>query len=237
MKTLLLACAVSVLGMASLRADLTVVQRIEFGDDSHTESTSEFKAGKTRVDAFHGTSLIMDLKSGEIISFNQNTKTYFKEAFNMATPPATGGTSLPQTGPSDVKPALIATGRKDMISGFLADEYTCTIAGVKTALWLTKALPDYQKVVEEMKNSSQGPLGTRTLTDGLDIADLPGFPLRVAIEPQPGQTGSTLTVVSVTTKPIADSEFEIPAGYNKLASPVLTPPAAMDSSPLPSPPR
>jgi hypothetical protein len=37
----------------------------------------------------------------------------------------------------------------------------------------------------------------------------------------------TSTTLSVSTKPIPDAEFEIPAGYTELKMPSLTPPDAV----------
>ena len=71
---------------------------------------------------------------------------------------------------------------------------------------------------------------------GIDPATLPGFPVRTVLEISPGQT-MTRTVVSVNTQPIADAEFEIPAGYQAMATPVLTPPAAAGAGPSPAPSR
>ncbi len=131
-----------------------------------------------------------------------------------------------QGGVATSKPALIATGRRDTVSGFAADEYTCTVAGVKMSLWLTKALPDYAAVLKEMNGTlSQGPMGPLLQSDGIDAANLPGFPVRTVLEIQPGQT-MTRTVVSVSTQPVADAEFEVPADYKEMSVPVLTPPAA-----------
>ena len=129
----------------------------------------------------------------------------------------------------DSRPALVATGKSDTISGFAAEEYTCTVAGVKTTLWLTKALPNYETALKEISGSlTQGPMGPLMQSYGADMAKLPGFPIRTVLEFPSGAT-ITRTVVSVSTKPVPDSEFEIPAGYQEIAVPVLTPPAAADA--------
>ena len=117
------------------------------------------------------------------------------------------------------------------ISGVAADEYTCTVPGGKLTLWLTRALPDDELALKE----ASGALGQGLLmqSDGIDMATLPGFPIRTVLEVRPGET-ITRTVLSVSTKPVPDSEFEIPAGYKEVAMPVLTPPAAGGPSPLPT---
>ncbi len=115
-------------------------------------------------------------------------------------------------GDSAQKPQLTATGKKDTISGYAAEEYTATIAGSKLSLWLTKAIPDYEKTLKEMSAAfSQGPMAAMMQSYGLDMANLPGFPVRTVNELQPGQTVTT-TVESINTKPLADSDFEVPGG-------------------------
>ncbi len=225
MKTLVLACAAWVLGVVGVQADLTVVQTVEgFGQDM--ENTAKFKDGKTRVDTSPGTSIIMDLRSGEMISLMHAPKTYIKVSGAMARA-AIESMKPGQSESGSAKPALTATGKKETISGFPTDEYTCTVAGVKVTLWLTKALPDYETALKEMNGAlSQGPMGPLVQGNGIDMATLPGFPIRTALEIQPGQT-MTRTVVSVSTQPVADEEFTIPAGYKEMSVPVLTPPAAV----------
>ena len=45
----------------------------------------------------------------------------------------------------------------------------------------------------------------------------------------------TTTVVSVSTKPLADSDFEVPAGYKEISMPTLTPTGARGSLACPAP--
>jgi hypothetical protein len=58
---------------------------------------------------------------------------------------------------------------------------------------------------------------------GMDIAALPGFPVRIVYELHPGET-TTTTVLSMDAKPIADSVFDIPADYKPLSLPLPTSP-------------
>lgn len=229
MKTLFFACAFCVLGAVAARADLTVVQKVE-GPGEDVENTYRVKAGKTRMDTTPGTSIIMDLKTGEMISLVHTAKIYVKVSGETARK-AIEGIKQPQGSAADPKPTLAPTGKKETISGFAADEYTCTVAGGKMTLWLTRALPDYELALKEASGAlGQGPL---MQSDGIDMATLPGFPIRTVLEVRPGET-MTRTVLSVSTKPVADSEFEIPADYKEVMVPVLTPPEAGGPSPTPS---
>lgn len=230
MKTLLIVAAAGLFAVAgNVRADLTIVQKIE-GMGQSLENTAKFKGDKTRVDAAP-TTLIMNLKTGEMTRLIPESKTYMKVPVEVE---QAAIDSMKKTGgdPTD-KPQLVPTGKKDTISGFAAEEYACTIAGTRLSLWLTKALPDYEKALKEMSVAfNQGPMAGLMQSYGLDMASLPGFPIRTVNESQPGQTVTT-TVVSVNTKPLADSEFEVPADYKELTMPTLTPAAGADVSPAP----
>lgn len=233
MKILLLTLVAGWLAaVGSVRADLTVVQKIE-GVGQTMESTAKFKGGKTRIDTAPNTSIIMDLKSGDMIQLTAAQKTFLKVPGQMAQ--AAIEAMKKSAGDAPEKTQLAPTGKKETINGFAAEEYACTIAGTRLTLWLTRAVPDYEKALKEMSAAfSQGPMAAMMQTYGLDMANLPGFPVRTVNEVQPGQTLTT-TVVSVSTKPLNDADFEVPADYKEISMPTLTPPAAEEAvSPAPS---
>jgi hypothetical protein len=208
----------------ALHADLTIVQKV-VGMDQDMESTTKIKPGKTRVDASPATSIIMDLKTGEIISLMHAEKKYMKIPGQMAQAAIEGMQKMEGDQPGTA-PELKPTGKKETIGGYPTEEYTCNVAGSKLSLWLTRALPDYQAVLTEMATAfKEGPMAAMMKHFGVDFATLPGFPMRTVNELQPGQT-ITSTVLSVSTKPIPDSDFDIPADYQAMKTPSLTPSAA-----------
>ena len=217
----------------SARADLTITQKVEgLGQDA--ESTALFKDGKTRVDAAPGTSLILDLKTGETISLSHPQKKFLKipADLNRAAIESVKGM---QAEHPDAPSALTATGKRETISGYPAEEYACTVAGVKMALWLTKDLPDYQAALREMgAGFKTGPLAAVVQNYGVDFAALPGFPVRTVLEVAPGQI-LTRTVTVLSLKPLPASDFEIPAGYTEIATKTLTPPGAARGLSTPEP--
>jgi hypothetical protein len=223
-KSLLLAACCSLTLLGAARADLTIVQKVE-GGGQNMESTTKFKENKTRVDAGPGTSIIMDLKTGDIVNVMQAQKSYMKIPGAMAQQ-AMDSMKQMQASQGAAKPELTPTGKKETISGYASEEYSTTIAGAKMHFWLTKALPDYQSALKQMSAAfSQGPMAAMMQGLGLDIGALPGFPMRISQDADGGQT-MTSTVVSVNTKPVADSEFAIPAGYKEITMPNLTPAGA-----------
>ena len=231
MKTFALAFVLCRLAIPTARADLTVVQQVN-GMGQAYENTSKFKGGKTRVDTSPGTSLIMDLKTGETISLNHPQKTYLKISGEMARA-ALASVQKMQNEHPDTRSPLTPTGRRETISGYEAAEYTCTIAGVKMSLWLTKALPDYEAALKELSAGfSQGAMAATMQNYGFDMSSLPGFPVRTVLEIPPDQR-MTRTVSAVSTQPIPDAEFRVPDDYKEVAGTTLTPPAATNAVPKP----
>lgn len=220
--------ALSAALLTAARADLTIVQKID-GSGQNVQSTTEFKGSKTRIDAAPGMSIIMDLKSGDMINVMHAQKSYMKIPAAMAQQ-AVDAMKKMSGDKGDAKPDLKPTGKKDTISGYAAEEYAATVGGKKMTFWLTKALPNWEGILKEMNAAmSQGPMAAMMQGLGLDMGTLPGFPVRVVQDASEGE-GMTSTVVSVSTKPIADAEFAVPAGYQEMTIPNLTPGAGAPPS-------
>jgi hypothetical protein len=209
--------------LANLHADLTVVQKVE-GMGQNMESTTKIKPGKTRIDASPANSFLMDLRTGEMTSLMTAQKKYMKIPNQMAQAVVDGMKKM--QGDQSAPAAPTPTGKKETVSGYPCEEYTCVLHGTKLTLWLTTALPGYQAMLQEMAAAfNQGPMSVMTKSLGVDFASLPGYPIRTSNELRPGQVVTT-TVISVNTDPIPDADFDIPSDYTELKMPSLTPPAA-----------
>ncbi len=228
MKPVFFAVIASLCSLGTLRADLTVVQKID-GMGIATESTTKVKGDKTRVDAMPGMSMIMNADTGDILNLMHAQKSYMRipaEAAKMAVTSMTG--SNPAA--ASAKPKLTPTGKKEAINNYLSEEYTCEVGGHKMTIWLTTALPNYQAALKEMTAAmNHGPLAATMQSFSVYSNDLPGFPIRTVTEVAPGQVITT-TTVSLDTKPIVDADFAVPANYKEMPMPMLTPPAATGTS-------
>lgn len=231
-KILCLPLLTAVCALTSLRADLTIVEHCDSTGEptSHAEYANSdtavmFKDGYTRFDYSPAESRIRDLKSGETFDLMHAQKSYIKMPGETALATPDAAKQSPGT-TKDAGTPLTPTGRTETISGYAADECAGVIAGIKITMWLSKAVPDYAHILREMSAvypPVQGSSNWRSVW-GLDLATLPGFPVRTVYEFGSGHT-LTLTVVSINTRPIADSEFDIPADYKPAPAPDAAKPA------------
>ena len=210
--------------LCAARADTTIVQKIDGMAGVSTESTIKIKGDKMRVDATAGMTMVLNGGSGEILNIMHSQKSFMKIPAALAT--AAFSSMAGKQAEAATKPKLTPTGKKDTINTYACSEYTTDIAGKKVNMWLTTALPNYQAALKELTNSmNKGPLAAAMQSFNVYTDDLPGFPIRTTSEVESGQT-ITATTVSVDTKPLADADFAVPAGYKEMTMPTLTPPAA-----------
>jgi len=110
---------------------------------------------------------------------------------------------------------VVRTGEKKTISGFACSRYSVKRDGKEEiSVWVTQDVKSYaamkQDMLEQTKRmSAMTPSGFKGLIEAMQKID--GFP----IETDMGTMMKT-TVTKVTTKPLAASEFEVPAGFTQV---------------------
>ena len=205
------------------RADLLITQKVEGMGPAGMETTTKVKGDKMRVDATPEISVIVDVKSGDMINLMHAQKAYLKVSGDMAKA-MMEQMKQGQGGAAAAKPELKPTGKKEAINGYACEEYLGTANGMKFNFMLTKALPNYEAALKQLADAMKnGPLAQQTQGMGLDFGALPGFPLRTTLEV--GGQKMTSTVTNVSTALLPDADFNLPAGYQEMAMPSLTPPA------------
>ncbi len=221
-RPLRLAAALLLAALAPARADLLITQKVEGMGPTPMEMTTRVKGDKMRVDPTPEMSMIVDVKTGDMINLLHAQKAYLKISGDTAK--AMMEQMKQGQGAAAGKPDLKATGKKETINGYACEEYAATVNGMKLNFMLTKALPNYEAALKQLADSMKnGPLAQQTQGMGLDFGTLPGFPLRTAME-MAGQK-MTSTVTNVSTAALPEAEFALPAGYKEMAMPSLTPPA------------
>lgn len=203
---------------ASAFADLTLSQKIEQEGQTKSEQiiTLKVKEGKVRMDAGPQVSTIIDLKSGDMQTLMHDRKVVMTvpgvmvKAMQQMAQKQGGGDSGKMESPK-------ATGRKETINGYACEEYETTVDGSKVTMWLTKDLPEAEKLLKEMATLSPENNFFAGMTDNVEIS---GFPMRSTMVDANGKTTS-LTVTGLSQDPLPAADFSAPSGYKPMAMPTI----------------
>jgi hypothetical protein len=118
------------------------------------------------------------------------------------------------TGTSQGTIEVLKTGEKKTISGYECMKYALQEDGKETgSVWTTTAVPDFKSMQKDFKDFSQRMAAQMPAKGGqlaAAMAKIDGFPIETTI------AGITSTVTKIEKKSVAVSEFEVPAGYNKV---------------------
>ena len=201
------------------RADLTVVQSVETSGSTSTV-TLKIKGERVRIDANPKSSMIVDAKSGEVITLIPQQKGVLRlspeKAKNFANK---ARTLLKDTDTSLEIATPKPTGRKEKINGYEAEEYVAETPKYRASYWVAKSYPGYQAILRQLK-LLQNKVFATARKPLPEYYDFPGLPIRTKIKLQ-GQEEATTTITSVSQAPIPDSEFAVPADYAEIKLPNL----------------
>jgi hypothetical protein len=201
------------------RADLTITQQIRKEgppQEANVTMTLKIKEGKMRLDLNPQVSSIVDLKTGDMSSLMHEQKLVMMipGASIKSLQGAHTQEAAKSVGANPVPPK--PTGRKETISGYACEEFETTANGMNVHLWLTKDLPNTEKLMSELSTLA----GANPFRGVTKDQQLPGFPIRTVVDAT-GMGRTTITVVAVSESPIADSEFVVPDGYRAMQTPLL----------------
>ena len=205
--------------IASARADLTIVQKVE-GAGSLPEMTMKIKGEKVRIEATPEVTSIYDGKTGEMINIINSQKMVMRMSADQAKAAAAmAGNQLATQG---VKPGekvkLTATGKKEKISGHETEEYVAETPSYKASYWVAKNYPQADSIMKQLQATNSEAWNASSM--GMpDFRDFPGLPLRTNVS-MGGQNYST-TITAVKLDPVPDSEFTVPQGYQEMKMPNL----------------
>jgi len=181
------------------RGDLTIVQKVE-GIGSFKQITTKLKGDKARVEVSPEMATIIDNKSGEMLNLMNGKKKFLRISADKSKAIAElaskyGGVSSVAT----AKPKLKPTGKKEMINGYEAEEYSAAIVKQLQAI---------------------APAAWNDIAKGMfDYSDFPGLPLRTIVKTNGSEIISTIT--SIKQGPLSEAEFSVPKDFEELKVPNL----------------
>ncbi len=217
--------------------------KINTGKGSPQEISYSTKNSLVRIDILtindSGPSVILDAVKKEMIVLLPAQKKYVAQSI------AEPRSRLAK--PDRTESVLEKTGGTEKIFGFECDRYVVKSEGYTTELWLTKQLGAFLGLGFASKSS--GPLSTpvpgeagSTNTNNANswetlIAGKNLFPLRVITSHIPGQETSRLEATGFEKKPLIDSVFAPPDGWEKIdigtmLRHLLIPPPASPARPI-----
>jgi hypothetical protein len=215
MKRLFLLCC-SVMTLAA-HADLVIVQKIE-GAGQNGEVTMKIKGGKSRSDITPQITTLMDTNTGEMTTVMHAQKSYMKipASTTKAVMAKMQEIQQQQGAANAAPPKLQPTGKKEKIGEYEAEQFTANVGNIKATYWIAKDFPNYAALLQQMRQLENG-MGNVMKNVAPSPSEFPGMPVKTEIEMGPQKIVTTL--ISVKDEPVAESEFEVPAGYTEMTAP------------------
>jgi hypothetical protein len=213
-----LLCLVLALLAGSAKADLTLVQRVEGAGGPAGEVTVRIKGDMARIDATPQISTIVDGKTGELLTLMKDQKAVvrisadkMKAAADMINKFADKKMSA---APAQPKP----TGRKEVINGYEAEEYTVETPLFKAAYWVAPRYPNGAAILRQLQ-AVKSDIWNSAKANVPDYRELRALPIKTIIDL--GSSKMTTTLVSAKEDPLADSDFAVPSDFHEVNIPDL----------------
>ena len=204
--------------LVTARGDLTIVQKVE-GSGSVKQITTKLKGDKARVEVAPEVTTIIDNKSGEVLSLMNAKKKFLRISADKSKAIAELASKYAKdsSAPAE-KSNLTATGRKEMINGYEAEEYVRESPSVKESYWIALKYPDSAAIVKQLQTIA--PAAWNDIAKGvLDFRDFPGLPLRTIVKTDRREI--TSTIISIKQDPLSEGEFSVPKDFQELKIPNL----------------
>ncbi|MDQ6807893.1 MAG: DUF4412 domain-containing protein [Verrucomicrobiota bacterium] len=206
----------------SARADLTIVQKIEGAGavtadgSAPKEMTIKIKGDKVRIDTSPQMSTIIDSKSGDILNLMNDQKKFLRVSGEQARAVAETAARFRTKPEPTEKAKLVATGKKETINGYEAEEYVADTPQFKATYWIAPSYPDGAAIVKQLQaiTPQSWGLGADSMPD---YRDFPGVPVRTRINLGGKEIVSTLT--SANLDPVSEAEFAPPVGFEEMKMP------------------
>ena len=207
---------VSLLAATAVRADLTIVQKVEGGDGSATVKMM-VKGDKVRVEINPKLTTLLDAKTGDLTMLMNDQKTVMHISGERAKAMAEMAKAMAKETMSTTNAAPKATGKTEKVNGYDTEEYVSDSGKAQTTYWIAKNYPAGAAIMKQMEVLQNGAFGA--LRKGLpEFKDLPGLPIRTEVKVN-GANQMTSTIQSVSQDAVPDAEFVAPADYSEMKMP------------------
>ena len=217
MKTWMVCCLLSVT-TALVRADLTLFEKVE-GAGPATDLTIKIKDNMARIDSNPSMTTIVNGKTGEVVNLLLDQKKIVRiSADKMMAVVQMVDKYAPADKKGGGKPSIVATGKKEKIGGYDAEEYVYDSPYFKATYWVAPQYPNGAAILTQLKTLNP----QIWATSGMNLPDygaFTGVPIKSVISAN-GQQITTM-LVSVKQDPIDPSQFVPPPDFQEVKMPDL----------------
>lgn len=202
--------------LVSARADLIITQKVE-GVSGVGEMTIKIKGDKARIDATPQITTIIDNKTGEMSTLMNEKKQVLHISGDKAKAMADMARKFGGAEKGANKPKLVATGKKEVINGYEAEEYKVDGGMFAATYWISTKYPNGAAILKDLQKLK--PSTWDITKKGMpDYSDFPGLPVRMTVS-VPGQGEVTNTITSIKQDPIPGDQFAIPKDFSEIQIP------------------
>ncbi|MDQ6912946.1 MAG: DUF4412 domain-containing protein [Verrucomicrobiota bacterium] len=201
---------------SAARGDVTLTQKIE-GAGPVDIMVMKIKGDKARVEPNAKMTMIIDNKTGEMLNLMHEQKKFIR--ISSAQVQAVAGLAIGDDKDDDAasaKPALKATGRKETILGYEAQEYVTETPSFKATYWISTTYPGAKEITQQLQSVSNN-VWKSAAKHMPDMRDFRGLPLRSVVTVNGKEITSTL--VSAKQDSLGDDEFVVPKDYQEIKMP------------------
>lgn len=202
-------------------ADFVVIQEME-AQGQKTPMHLKIAGDQVRVDMGNEVSMIINTTNNDMVTLMHPQNSYMKISGAQSKALMDQMKQLQEMmgeAPAEASDfTLEATGNREQIGSFDAEEYVWSDGDVQGTFWFAKDVPFQEQIVNSLKALQDSALGGDASAFGPAIEDLPGLPVKTVIQ-DPAAGVITTTLVSVEETDLPTSEFEVPEGYQAMQMP------------------
>jgi Domain of unknown function (DUF4412) len=217
MKLVNLCFLFNMVSLASARADLTIVQKVE-GMQESGQITIKIKGAKARIEASPQLTTIVDTKTGEMVNLMNNQKAAVRISSEKMKAAMETIRKFSGQGESAAKPKLTPTGKTETVNGYETVQYVYETPTFKATYWIAPNYPNASAILKEMEVLNSGAWKPRDMPL-LDYSDFPGVPLKSVVTVNGNSV--TTTVTAIKEDSLSDSEFAVPKDFQEVKPPEM----------------
>lgn len=203
--------------LVPVRADLTIVQKVE-GVRESGQMTIKIKGAKARIEATPQVTTIVDTKTGEMTQLMNDQKMVVRISSEKMKAAMETFSKFSGRQESARQSKLTATGKKEAISGYETEQYVYETPSFKATYWIAPTYPNASAILKQLEVLSSGAWKPNDMPM-LNYADFPGVPIKSVVTVNGNEI--TTTVTAIKEDSLSDSEFTAPKDFQEVKSPTM----------------